>query len=397
MSERTERLELDAPHLLAFEAVVRRAESTDEGAVLVLDRSAFYPEGGGQLADQGVLYAGDAEVRVLDVQRHGDSVLHHTDAALAPGTRVRGHIDRPRRLEHMALHTGQHLLSRAFLDIARATTRSARLGSHAATLDLERKRIPDRLLRSIEERVNEVVDDDRPIHVRTVAQEAAPGLGLRRSPKVDGPVRIVEVEGFDRTPCGGTHCTRTAQVGPVKILEVHAHRGGLRVTFAAGRRARRVLFEESDALRGLAARFSCAPEDVPGGVAKLEGKLRESRESLRVAREGWAAALATRLAQTPEDPLVRLLEDLDREALRALASGLTREGGRVVALAAPEGDDLAVVLARGPGASLDCGAVLRALTKELGGGGGGRPERAEGRLPRNGSFEAQLRRALAER
>ena len=289
----TERLDLDDPHRFAFDATVQDAWRREAGAVLVLDRSAFYPEGGGQLADRGVLHAGDREVEVHDVQNDGGRVLHYVSALVPPGTSISGRLDRARRLEHMALHTGQHMLSRAFVDVARAETRSARLGAQAATLDLDRPSLADRLLQAAEDRVNEVVDDDRPVRTRTVTPEEAATLKLRRTPKVLGPVRIVEVEGFDQTPCGGTHCTRTAQVGPVKILDVHKHRGGLRVTFAAGRRTRRVLSAESASLRDLAARFSCAPTDVPGAVAKLERELRVTRESLGVARKGWATARAS--------------------------------------------------------------------------------------------------------
>ncbi|MEM1413613.1 MAG: alanine--tRNA ligase-related protein, partial [Myxococcota bacterium] len=190
MSEPTERLELQDPRLFTFEARVRDARGGPESAELVLDRSAFYPEGGGQLADQGVLYAQDREIRVLDVQREGPVVVHRTDGLIAPGTAVAGKVDRARRLEHMALHTGQHMLSRAFLDVARAETTSARLGEAAATLDLDRPRIAERLLHEVEDLVNDVVDDDRPVRASYPTPEALEGLRLRRSPKVREGIRV---------------------------------------------------------------------------------------------------------------------------------------------------------------------------------------------------------------
>ncbi|MEM1417494.1 MAG: DHHA1 domain-containing protein, partial [Myxococcota bacterium] len=198
---------------------------------------------------------------------------------------------------------------------------------------------------------------------------------------------------FDVTPCGGTHCTRTAQVGPIRLLDAQKHRGGLRVTFTCGRRTRRVLYGEANALRELARRFSCAPTDVPDAVRKLDRQLKDVRDALGSARAGWAEALAEALAKDGSDPLVRVLEGLDRDALRGVAMRLA-QGSRLVALAAPGADGLAVVIARGAEGEEDCGALLRAITAEAGGGGGGRPARAEGKLPAGADWPTLVSRAL---
>ena len=369
----TRKLYWDDPHADEFEARVVAQASFDGKPSVVLDATLFYPEAGGQMADCGTL--GGAPL--LDVQVDGEGRIHHVLAELPPvGALLPGRVDRGRRREHMALHTGQHVLSRALLDLGRAQTVSSRLGESAATLDVDRV-LSAKTLGEVEARVNEVVDEHRPVRALHPTAAELDSMALRRAPKGAGPVRVIEVEGFDRTPCGGTHCTDTAQIGWVRITEAQSHRGGQRLTFVAGARTRRILAADSEVLRALAARFTCGIGDVPAAIDKLERELGQTREALGSTRAAFARAQA---AAIEGDPAVALL-DTDVPSLRLLAAEVS-EGRSLVVLSAPAGDGFHVVIARGADSTVDCGALFRALTQGCGGRGGGRPQRAEGRMER---------------
>lgn len=354
-------------------------ESTVEsvsGSTVFLSESVFYPESGGQMADHGMLEHSGGVARVIDVQLVDGRVAHTVEGELpAPGAKVLGRVDGARRREHMSLHTAQHMLSKAFADLERETV-SARLGESAATIDTDVP-IPLELAREAEERVQAVVDEDREIRTLYPSEAELAAMRLRRTPKVTSGIRIIEVDGFDLTPCGGTHCTRTAQVGLVHVTDVQSHKGGSRITFVSGARARRYLLEHSAALRAIAEGFKCPPDEVSAAVEKLETQLRTTREALGVARAGWANAI---VAGVGDDPvIVRTFSGLDRDTLRAVATKLAK-GGRVVALSSIEADAQHVIIARGDESSVDCGKALREVAESLGGGGGGRPEKAEGRI-----------------
>jgi alanyl-tRNA synthetase len=374
----TARLYHDDPLLAEFTATVV-AHGDDGGRPsVVLDRTAFYPEAGGQMPDGGTL----GGVAVVDVQVDDAGRVHHVLDGVRPPiqARVSGAIDRARRRLHMALHTGQHMLSRGLLDVAGAATRSARLGG-TATIDVDRNGLSDRQLADAEDRVNAVIDDDLPIRAWFPEPGELAALPLRREPKVESDVRVIAIGEFDLSPCGGTHCVRTAQVGAVRILGAERYKGGTRITFAAGRRAREVLAAHHDVLAELARGLSCGPTDVPAAIDRLRRDLGDARDQLRAAQRRWADALAAHAIADPEaTPVVLAIPGGDTELLRAVATRLT-SAGRDAVLAAPGPDGTPVVIARADGSSLDCGALVRDLARACAGRGGGRPDHAEGRFP----------------
>ena len=385
----TERLYFRDPLLLDFDAhVVRHA--TFGGAVsVILDRTAFYPEAGGQMADRGVL-GGHA---VADVQVDEAGIVHHVlaDAALpAVGEPIAGSIERARRRAHMALHTGQHMLSRALVEVLGAETVSSRLGESGCTIDVDRESLDERALAGAEDLVNRIVDDDVVVRAFFPNPAELAALPLRRAPKVTEDIRVVAVGDFDVTPCGGTHCTRSAQVGLVRITGVERYKGKARVTFSAGPRARGELWRETGVLRELGRTFTCGPLDVPAGVDKLRRDLGEARDALGRARSRLADALGAELAAEARASgrAVALIDDAGPDLLRALASRVTASPAAVAFLAGRGADGVAVMVARGSASSFDCGGFLKRAAAHSGGRGGGRPERAEGRLPADADWPA---------
>lgn len=378
----TERLYHHDSLLLGFEARVLAHAVWNGAPSVVLDHTAFYPESGGQMADRGLL-AGHA---VVDVQVDDEGVVHHLlQGADLPtvGGAVTGTIDRARRRVHMALHTGQHMLSRALADVASADTVSSRLGESTCTIDVDREAVDERRLAQAEDLVNSVIDDDVPVRAFFPDAAELASLPLRRAPKVRDHVRVVIVGDFDVTPCGGTHCTRSAQVGLVRITGVERYKGKARVTFSAGPRARGELRREIAVLRDLGRGFTCGPLDVPGGVDKLRRELTEAREALGQVRGRLADAIGLELCAqaTASGRAVAVLDDAGAELLRALATRITAVPGAVAFLAGRGPEGMAVLVARSTTATVDCGAFLKKAAAQAGGRGGGRPERAEGRLP----------------
>jgi alanyl-tRNA synthetase len=299
--------------------------------------------------------------------------------------RVSGTIDRPRRRLHMALHTAQHMLSRALVDIAGAETVSSRLGETECTIDVDKTSIEERDLARAEDLVNGVIEDDLAIRAFFPSASELATLPLRRAPKVTENVRVVDIGGFDVSPCGGTHCTRTAQVGLLRVFGIERYKGKLRVKFAAGRRARAELAKQDDVLRAVARDLTCGPSDVPGALGKLRRELDVAREQAKraaerlaesVANELWAAATAR-----VETRVVASFEGMPAPFLRALGARITQAPDAVALLASRGEDGTSVLCARGSASTFDCGAFLKRAAAQAGGRGGGRAESAEGRLP----------------
>jgi alanyl-tRNA synthetase len=339
-----------------------------------LDRTAFYPEAGGQLGDRGSV--GDAVVE--DTQELDDGTIVHLISGPLPevGARVTGELDWARRRQHMAQHTAQHLLSGTLLERAQAPTASARLGESALTIDAARDRIPDSELAAAEDLANDLVDDDLPIRAWFPAPEELAQLKLRRDPKVTESIRIVAIGDFDYSPCGGTHCARTSQIGAIRVLGAERYKGMTRVTFAAGRKARAEMFARDHALRALAAQFSCAPADVPAAIEKL----RRDADAASAGATALRGQLATQIAASfPGSGAVIAALPVDPELLRNIAAKLVA-AGRDALLAASDETSTVVVLFRAPGSTLDCGVLWKKLAAVHGGRGGGKADRAEGRL-----------------
>jgi alanyl-tRNA synthetase len=267
-------------------------------------------------------------------------------------------------------------LSGALLDRAQAPTASARLGESALTIDVARDRVPEGELAAAEDLANDIIDDDLAVRAWFPSPEELAQIKLRRDPKVTADIRVVAIGDFDFSPCGGTHCVRTSQLGSVRITGAERYKGMTRVTFTAGRKARAELFTRDHVLRQLATRFSCAPADVPAAIEKLSRDAEGATSEVTLLRGKLATAIATGFPGT--GAVIAALPG-DAELLRAVAAKLVA-AGRDAVLAAPDDSGTTVVLFRAAGSGLDCGGLWKKLAAVSGGRGGGRADRAEGRL-----------------
>ncbi|HEX5031973.1 MAG TPA: alanyl-tRNA editing protein [Candidatus Eisenbacteria bacterium] len=388
----TRRLYYDDSHLRTFSATVTGVRRADDRIEVSLDATAFYPGGGGQPPDHGRLGARD----VVDASEDGGRVWHRIEGTLDEGARVEGEIAWPRRLDHMQQHTGQHVLSRAFVEVAGADTRSFHLGEQAVTIDVEHPGPDDALLRKVEDRANQIVWEDRPVRAHWVTMEEALRFPLRKAPQVEGEVRVVEVDGYDWSACGGTHVARTGEIGVIALLGTERYKGGTRVSFVCGGRAVRRLRETGDLLRRVCLEFTAGEGDLIRAVSRLK----EERDSLdrrikplvREALEREAAAL---LAEAVEGPGVRVVArhfpGRDPDEVGTLAAIVASAGG-VALLVSGEGASPRAHFCAPPG-TISAAALMGDVSRRHGGRGGGRPESAQGTIPAD-RVEAALRDAL---
>jgi len=374
----TERIYYTDPTCIEFDATVVSASTADGLSIVVLDRTAFYPTSGGQPHDTGAL--GSAEV--TDVVDLDDGVVGHiVSAPMAEGTRVRGRVDWARRFDHMQQHTGQHILSAAFDRLHRAGTVGFHLGAVLSTLDLDKVLGIDALA-SAEAEANRIVWEDRPVSIRFATPEEATAMTLRKEPTRSGPLRVIEVEDYDRSACGGTHVARAGQVGVIALRSWERFRGGMRLEFVCGGRALREFRILRDAVSGSLRYLSVAPQELPAAIEGTQGENKELRRTIRDLHGRLAVHEASALVQQarpfgPARVVVEALDGWDQAGLKALASAAAGQPGVVAALLSATDPALAVI-ARAPDVSLDAAAVLKALVQQFGGKGGGKPDLAQG-------------------
>lgn len=384
----TERLYYNDSFLREFDAKVisceRENKSTgarDESSRwrVVLDRTAFYPTSGGQPHDLGTL--GDANVvEVVDAD-DGRTVVHYTSAAVEPG-QVRGKVDWARRIDHMQQHTGQHLLSAAFVELFNFPTVSFHLGREASAIDLEAPSIVPRHLEEAERRTNEIIFEDRVVRIRFGTAEELLEAGIRKSVDREGVLRAIEVEGFDRQPCGGTHLSRTGQAGMLLLRKLERRREAWRVEFVCGFRALGAARGDFAALSQAASFMSCGLPDVPPGITKMM----EERRALLGAAKNLEARLAeheargllakNEAANSERAIVVAVIEEASAPYLALLAAKIVGDAKAVALLASQTGGH--VVFAQTKGGGADMGGLLRDALKEFGGKGGGAKDFAQG-------------------
>lgn len=391
----TERLYYHDSFLREFDAQVLSSQQEGERWRILLDRTAFYPTSGGQPHDIGRL--GDVDVlEVLDADDH--SVTHFTSRTLPPGP-VHGRIDWERRFDHIQQHTGQHLLSAAFIELFKMQTVSFHLGREISTIDLAAPAVEQRHLEAAERRTNEIIFDDRPVNILFGTAEELAAAGVRKQVDREGILRAIEIEGFDRQPCGGTHVSRTGQIGMILLRKLEKVKGNWRVEFVCGNRTLRAARADANALGEAARLLSCPAMDVPAMVARaLEERQTGHRARQRLTEElaevQALMLLATegRAGKAGQPGVVsRVLEEPDPSYMRLLATKIVSQPG-VRAILGTRGGH--VIFAQSAGLDADMNVLLREVLAEAGGKGGGTRDFAQGSLPDSSRVESVLKQAL---
>jgi alanyl-tRNA synthetase len=375
----TTRLYYTDSYLASFEA--RVVDVADDGRRVYLDRTAFYPTSGGQPHDLGTI----AGARLTDVIDEGDRIAHVLET---PVTRrdlpVTGAIAWERRFDHMQQHTGQHLLSAVLEEAFGYHTVSVHFGKDYSSLDLDVDSVTSDRIVEAERRANAIVAENRPVSV--TFEEAAQATGLRKESDRGGTLRIVTIEGLDRSACGGTHVRATGEIGAVLIRKVERVRKSVRLEFVCGLRAVRRARADFEALTRIATSLSASLEDAPALVSSQTEQLRAAEHERRRMEKELATFRARELYDgAPE--MGRGLRVVRREGtsmdeLRTLALAITPLSRAVLigTLAEPP----SLLLATSEDTGLDAGRTLREVVTKVGGRGGGSSRVAQGSVPETG-------------
>lgn len=386
-----------------FEAPVEAIFDLNGKPAVRLAQTYFYPSSGGQLHDTGSI----GGVPVLDVVEHDGRVAHLLAQPLpgiSQGAIVPCAIDRDRRLGMMHHHSGQHILSQAFTHTAGATTVSIHLTAEGAcTIDLDTNTLNDAAMADAEALANSIIQSSVPVRSYIITDAQLPQIPLRKPPKVQGEIRIVQIGDFDWSACGGTHVAQTGELGLIKIRRYERRGSGTRLEFLCGTRALADYSSKNNTVNELAGLLSSKERDLPAAVRRLQDESKQKSREIAALHEQLAAYEARALLANAEQlasgvRLVRhIFTDRGIEAARLFAQQLTAQPGTVALLAVrpvmppAKGPQVQICFACSAGLPYNMGALVKNACRTLGGSGGGSPTLAQG----GGSDPAQLEAALA--
>lgn len=366
----TEKLYYQDSHLSHFQARVLACRETEKGFEVVLDKTAFYPLGGGQAADTGFLNA----VRVLDTREQGEEIIHLCDGALEPGTTVEGKIDYESRFVRMQQHSGEHIVSGII---------HRRWGYHNTGFHMNLSNIvidfdgviPAEALAEIEAEANQAVVSNIPLHIYTPGPEELAALTYRTKRALPWPVRIVEIPGYDVCACCGTHVSATGEIGLIKLFSAVPFRGGTRMEMACGAPALALMNRVFDQNRQVSRLLSAQITQTGQAVEKLLGTLEEWKtKAIRLEKQN----LASRAKEFRDaGDCFSFAEDLSPELLRELTDGAAKLSGGITAVFSRTAEGIGYCLAQPEG---DLRSLNKEMTGALSGRGGGKPPFQQGRL-----------------
>ena len=365
----TEKLYYADPFLKTFTATVLDCQPGKNGFVVTLDRTAFYPEGGGQPADQGTLDG----AAVADVHEKNGVVLHNVDSAVEIGKTVTGVIDWARRFDHMQQHSGEHICSGLICQRFHCDNVGFHMGADIVTIDFNAD-IPWEELLEIEAQANQYIYEDHPIDIQFHRGAELDAIDYRSKKPLEGDVRIVAFPGADCCACCGTHVLRSGQVGLVKFLSVQKFREGVRIELLCGKRALNYLARTWEQAKTIGQRLSVKPVDAAAAVERLEHELSAAKLRCSQLEESVFAAIAQE--QAGKGNVLLFQPPMKPDSVRKLADAAAKTCGGLAAVFAGEGIHYAYALGRADGQ--DISAQVKAMNAALHGRGGGRNGFAQG-------------------
>ena len=365
----TEKLYYQDPYQTTFTARVLTCEPSKGGCLVTLDRTAFYPEGGGQPADHGVL----GGVTVTDVHEKDGVIFHTCDKVVELGSTVEGSIDWTRRFDHMQQHSGEHILSGLLCSLYDCSNVGFHLGADTVTIDYDRELTWEQVLEA-ERQANEAIWRDTPAEITFPAPDALAQLDYRSKKELTGQVRIVSFPGADCCACCGTHVRRAGEVGLIKVLSCQKFREGVRLEILCGQRAYRYLSRIYEQDHAVARLLSVKPQDAFAAVERQNAELTAAKLRMTELEDRLFALRAQSLAGRGD---VLLLDPPMRpDGARKLADTAARAAGGLAAVFAGERDSYVYALVYAGGA--DISPLVKRLNSALSGRGGGRNGFAQG-------------------
>ncbi len=369
--------------LLDFTATVTGCQEKKGRYVVTLDRTAFFPEGGGQGADHGTL----GGVNVTDCHEHGGEVEHTTDGPLEVGAVVEGHVDAVRRLDMMQQHSGEHIFSGLVCQLFGYDNVGFHIGSEAVTMDFNGP-LTEEDVRRVEQLANEIVWKNVPVNTLLPSREELDAMHYRSKKALEGTVRIVNIPGADTCACCGTHVKQTGSVGQIKVMGWQKYKSGVRVSILCGRRA---LMEENlllEQAKGASVALSCKAQELQGAVERVIAE----RDQLRYQSEQLGLRIFEMMAAQEEANSVRMVvcDALPAGAVRKAAGRLSM-GAKLALVLAPREDGYGFAMSS---ETEDVRPATKALCQQFGGKGGGPKDMTQGVL--TGGLPEEIRAALEQ-
>jgi alanyl-tRNA synthetase len=400
----TEKLYHADPGLLSFNARVLLLTDRDGRGEVVLDRTCFYPGGGGQPGDTGTL----GHARVVETAWRGEQIVHVVQPALpesALGSTVHGEVDAVRRRDFMVQHTGQHIFSQALVRAGKLETVSVHFGDDDTTVEVAADTVPDEVLREAEDIANTVIKENRRIILHEVDPSEAARFPLRRTPPDVGRLRVVEVEGYDWAACGGVHVASSGDVFLTKAVSQEKIRGRVRIHILMGRRAMDDYGRKVTLVQALSRVLTCGESSIESRVQEIVTREKESSRELhrlKAAQAGADADEAVHNAEMvgPGRLVVSVLADAGPDYLKAFAERVTASPGRIVVAVDRGADSYQWIVAHSLDGALELPALVQPLLEQAGAKGGGRGGRMQGTgapAAKGESFAGAVKQALVDR
>jgi len=376
----TKRLYLEDQYQQIFTAKVIERTEFDGKPSVVLAQTLFYPTAGGQPHDTGTLN----DIPVVDVFEDDRRRVVHLLQQPVAGPEVQGRIDWQRRFDHMQQHTGQHLLSQAFIRVCNAETLSFHLGDESATLDVNRTGLGSETIAAVEALANRIVCENREVECHLVSKSELDRYPVRKPPAVEKDIRIIEIKAFDYSPCGGTHCSRTGEIGIIKIRRQENYKGGSRIHFLCGFRALQDYQNKSSILKQIGDAMSSGEGALPQNIQKIQEELKRLRrehnhlnQQLLLYESRELASERRRLENI--NVIEKIFEDRNPQELKILGQSVLENLPETVVLFGSRADGKAsLFFQRSEELDLDMGKLMQAACKVISGRGGGRPQQAQG-------------------
>jgi alanyl-tRNA synthetase len=393
----TQRLFIEDPYLQTFSSTIAEHTRIDKNPAVILEQTGFYPTSGGQPHDTGRLND-VAVVDVIEDERH--RIVHLLEKPMDV-TNVEGRIDWPRRFDHMQQHTGQHIMSQAFIKTCEAETIGFHLGEKSSTIDVNRSNLKPQTVVAVENLTNQIIFENREVRAHFVSPNEIDRFPVRKPPTVKEDIRVIEVDDFDYSPCGGTHCRHTGEVGIFKVRRFENYKGGSRIHFLCGQRALQDYQHAGKILQKLSEALSSNVSDLPLNVERLK----EDAKLLHLENNNFKKRLLEFEAQTLAAAcekrgkirvLTKIFQDRHPKELQLLASKILASSPKtIIFFGGKEAGKATLLFACSDKLTYNMGELMQTACPVIEGRGGGRPHLAQGGGARADKIEEALQCAQA--
>ncbi len=376
----TEKLYYNNSKTLEFESEIMEVNSSEKGFQVILDKTYFYPTSGGQSFDTGFING----IKVLDVFENQGKIIHLLESEITQGKAL-GKVDYKRRLENMQHHTGQHLLSQAFIKTLKSPTVSIHLGEDICNIEIVKAELTQEEINQVEDLANDIIYQNKAINVHYVDEDQINDLNLRRPPKKKGNegIRVIEIEDFDMSACGGTHATSTGDIGIIKILGFEKYKGNYKVDFICGVRALNDYRLKNIAIKAISSKFSAKVNNIEEIINKSISETKDNLREISILKKEIANYQFKALLEKSESfknykIICHYYPDLDINSLKLIAQHITESDNTIGILYSESADKNNFLFCCDSKLKINMNKYLSELLKEVDGKGGGKPNLTQG-------------------